>query len=114
MSAKTTEAPSLAERLESARQAEAAPRARVAEFQAALQAAEERRDWPEATRLGAELQPAREALGVLPASPARERAGCHGVHVTLVRERRRGAAWIFTALIRLRPAPGPYEPANLR
>jgi hypothetical protein len=59
----TVEAPTLAERLESARQAEAAPRARVVELQAALQAAEERRDWPEVTRLEAELQPAREALG---------------------------------------------------
>lgn len=63
MNAKAAEAPSLAERLESAREAEAAPRARVAELQAALRAAEERRDWPEVTRLEAELQPAREALG---------------------------------------------------
>ena len=57
------ERPRLAERLEAARQAETAPRERVAEIEAALRAAEERRDWPAVSRLEGELQPAREALG---------------------------------------------------
>jgi hypothetical protein len=64
MTTKTAEAaPSLAERLERARQAEVAPRQHVAEIEAALKAAEERRDWAEVLRLENELQPAREAGG---------------------------------------------------
>jgi hypothetical protein len=62
MTAATDTAPSLAERLEAARAAEAGPRQRVAELRAALQAAEERRDWAEVTRLEGELRPAEEAL----------------------------------------------------
>jgi hypothetical protein len=63
MSATTAEAPSLAERLAKAREAEASPRQRVAEIETALRDAEARRDFAEADRLERELQPAREALG---------------------------------------------------
>jgi hypothetical protein len=56
-------APSVADRIEAARQAETGPRQRVAELDAALKAAEERRDFAEADRLERELQPAREQLG---------------------------------------------------
>jgi hypothetical protein len=61
MTTKTAEqAPTLAERLEKARQAEVAPRQRLAELEAAYKAAEEAHDHDEAARLERELQPAKE------------------------------------------------------
>jgi hypothetical protein len=92
LSTRTIDAPApltLAERLDAARKAEAAPQQRAAELEAAVTAAIERRDFAEAARLEPEVQAAREAAALAAAATRALAEGAAAVGAD--RERRQSA-----------------------